>query len=117
MVALVECGFVGLWGWSVDKLVHAGLAVRRPGADGRTKSLHLTAQGARLATRITARRRDVLASAVAGLGREQQAALAESVESMLIGLSTDRITVDRICRLCHYAACPQDRCPAQLTVT
>jgi DNA-binding MarR family transcriptional regulator len=101
----------------VDKLVDAGLAVRRPGADGRTKSLHLTARGARLATRITARRRDALARAVAGLGREQQAALAESVESMLIGLSTDRITVDRICRLCDYVACPQDRCPAELAVT
>jgi DNA-binding MarR family transcriptional regulator len=101
----------------VDKLVGAGLAVRRPGADGRTKSLYLTDDGARIATRITARRREALADAVGELDGARREVLAEAVESMLIRLSVDRVAVDRICRLCDYVACPQDRCPTELAVS
>jgi MarR family transcriptional regulator, negative regulator of the multidrug operon emrRAB len=101
----------------VDRLVADGLVERRPGRDRRSVALALTPAGEAVARRVVAARREVLRHALQPLGDEVTRVLAEAAERALTGLAVDRWRADRICRLCDYAACPQDRCPVETAVT
>nr|BFE35983.1 MarR family transcriptional regulator [Actinomadura rugatobispora] len=101
----------------VDRLVADGLVERRPGQDRRSVSLWLTEAGERAAEAIVAERREVLRRALEPLTDAQRRALAALSEPVLAGLSVDREHADRICRLCDYLACPQDRCPVETSVS
>ncbi|ROP33559.1 MarR family transcriptional regulator [Couchioplanes caeruleus] len=100
----------------VDRLASAGLMERRPGRDARSVALHLTPAGSAVALQIVSRRREALRHALAGLRPQERAALGTMAERVLAELSTDRHSADRICRLCDYVLCPQDRCPVERAV-
>ncbi|GAA3729321.1 hypothetical protein GCM10022225_08430 [Plantactinospora mayteni] len=101
----------------VDRLVRDGLVERRHGTDRRSVALWLTAAGETSAWQIVAARREVLRRALAPVDEAQRQTLAAAAESVLAGLAVDRQRADRICRLCDYLACPQDRCPVELAVS
>ncbi|WP_037062714.1 MarR family winged helix-turn-helix transcriptional regulator [Pseudonocardia acaciae] len=101
----------------VDRLVADGLVERRPGRDRRSVSLWLTERGAAVAEEIVARRREVLRRALEPLTDAQRDALAAVAEPALAGMAVNRERADRICRLCDYVACPQDRCPVERAVS
>jgi hypothetical protein len=77
----------------------------------------LTEAGATAATAIVAERREVLRRALEPLTDAQRHALAAITEPVLAGLASDRERADRICRLCDYLACQQDRCPVEGAVS
>ncbi len=101
----------------VDRLVADGLVERRPGRDRRSVSLWLTERGTQVAKDIVAERRMILRRALEPLSEAQRRALAAAAEPVLAHLAVDRGRADRICRLCDYAACPQERCPVERAVT
>ena len=118
-VGLTPSGAVRL----VDRLAAAGLVERRPGADGRSLALHLTARGRRAARRVLAARADSLARLVSVLDDRDRRALVEVTEKLVAALATQRLAErgrDRepaggwLCRLCDVDACgrPDGRCPA-----
>jgi MarR family transcriptional repressor of emrRAB len=100
----------------VDRLVAEGLVERRPGRSGRMVALHPTSRGAAVAEAIVTNRRQALQRALEALSPTQRDQLAGLVEPLLVGLTSDRYTADRICRLCDHHACPQDRCPVERSV-
>ena len=91
----------------VDRLAARGLVTRRPAERGPAVALAPTAPGTRLAAQVLDVRRRVV-SEVAG---ELPGDLREAVETLLDRLTADAETGHRICRLCDFATCPQDRCP------
>jgi MarR family transcriptional regulator, negative regulator of the multidrug operon emrRAB len=97
----------------VDRLAADGLVERGRGRDRRSVALWLTAAGGALAQQIVTERRAVLRRALEPLSREQAAGLAAIAEPVLAAMAVDRDRADRICRLCDYVACPQDRCPVE----
>lgn len=100
----------------MDRLVAGELVERKLGRGGRTVALRLTRRGTRLAKKIVAERREALRRTLAPLSEAQRDQLGAMVEPLLAGLTVDRDTADRICRLCDYSACPQDRCPVERSV-
>lgn len=101
----------------VDRLAADGLIERRPGRDRRSVSLWLTEAGSAVAEAIVTQRRAVLRRALGSLTDAQRHALASIAEPALAALAVDRERADRICRLCDYLACPQDRCPVEMAVS
>jgi MarR family transcriptional repressor of emrRAB len=100
----------------VDGLVADGLAVRRPGRDARSLAVALTAAGRRRAEALLSERRGVLDAAMATLSTMQRRDLEALLDTMLAGLTADRVEADVICRLCDLAACPQTSCPVECAV-
>lgn len=118
-VGITHSGAVRL----VDRLVEDGLAERRPGADGRTIAVVLTARGRRMARRILAARRSVLAEVLSVLEPRERAALVPITEKLVTAVVGDRLAERAagadpaggwLCRLCDPVACqrPDGRCPA-----
>lgn len=101
----------------VDRLVADGLVERRPGRDRRSVALSLTTAGEAMAKEIVAARREVLRRVLEPLGDQLWQAFAAAAERALAGLAVDRERADRICRLCDYVACPQERCPVEMAVS
>lgn len=99
----------------VDRLERAGYVVRRPGRDGRSVSLALTASGRRVAERVSAARAAVLEEALAGLPRAERDAFERTLAQVLPGLIRGPGAVRWMCRLCDMKACGRDegRCPVQ----
>jgi DNA-binding MarR family transcriptional regulator len=97
----------------VDRLEDAGYVVRRPGRDGRSVSLALTASGRRAAARVTAARGEVLESALAVLSTDERDAFEHALERVVVGLIRGPGAVRWMCRLCDMKACGRDvgRCP------
>jgi MarR family transcriptional repressor of emrRAB len=95
----------------VDGLVADRSAARRPGPDGRTRSLVLTRTGRVRARRVLGARRAAADDALAMLTTTERTALEWLLEKMLAGLADER--TDVICRLCDLRACPQAICPVQ----
>jgi DNA-binding MarR family transcriptional regulator len=97
----------------VDRLAAAGLLARSRGADGRSVAVTLTAAGRRAAMEIRAARESALAEALAVLDAGERRALTELNEKLLAGLTSDRASARRICRLCDIEACGHERgiCP------
>jgi MarR family transcriptional regulator, negative regulator of the multidrug operon emrRAB len=117
-VGLTPSGAVRL----VDRLVAEGDVQRRPGHDGRSVSLVLTAKGRRAARRVLAARSEAMDGVLDHLTDEERASLGPIVERML-GVVTLARLADReggrepvdgwLCRLCDFEACQRDRgaCP------
>ena len=109
VLGLTHSGAVRL----VDRLAGAGLAERRPGRDGRSVAVALTPAGEQAARALRAAREAALEDALAVLSAEERATLTELHEKLLGGLTGDRASALRLCRLCDVDACGHYRgtCP------
>ena len=109
VLGLTHSGAVRL----VDRLEAAGLAERRPGADARSVAVVLTPAGVAAAREARAGRERALEAALEALAPAERAALTELHEKLLAGLTGDRASAMRMCRLCDVEACGHDRgeCP------
>jgi MarR family transcriptional repressor of emrRAB len=121
-VGLTPSGAVRL----VDRLTAEGLVRRRPGPDGRTVALALTAKGTTVARRVAAARAGALEAALAGLSDRERATLGRLLAKLIESLTAARLeqraqrappTGGWLCRLCDFAACgrPTGDCPGQST--
>lgn len=97
----------------VDRLQDAGYVTRRPGRDGRSVSLRLTASGRRAAQRVSAARAEVLRDALSGLAPGEREVLDGLVSRVLVGLIRGPGATRWMCRRCDTAACGREdgRCP------
>ena len=97
----------------VDRLQDAGYVTRRPGRDGRSVSLRLTAAGRRAAERVSAARAEVLSEALSVLDPSEREAFDEMLSRVLPGLIRGPGAVRWMCRLCDMEACGREagRCP------
>lgn len=109
VLGLTHSGAVRL----VDRLAADGLVERRRGADGRSVAVTLTAAGRRAAADIRAARERALAVALSALSPGERRTLTELHEKLLAGLTGDRESARRLCRLCDIEACGHERgtCP------
>src|SRR4051794_31179450 len=98
---------------TVDRLAARRLLARRRGErDARETRLELTAAGRRTVTAILAAREEVLAEALAPLGAAERRRLEATLEKLLAGMTRDRVSARRICRLCDWDVCGHPaRCP------
>ena len=106
----------------VDRLVDAGLVERRPGRDGRSLAIVLTAKGRALSRKVTVARATAIEAALEGLGSDDRRALLVLVDTLLTTATAQRLGAREhgdepagwLCRLCDFAACgrPQGECPA-----
>ena len=106
----------------IDRLVAAGLVERRPGRDGRSLSIVLTAAGRALSGEITAARATAIDAALEGLGGGDRGALLVLVEALITTMTAQRLGARErgdepaawLCRLCDFASCgrPAGECPA-----
>jgi MarR family transcriptional repressor of emrRAB len=97
----------------VDRLVAAGLAQRRDGADRRSVAVELTPEGHDVASRAARARAEALEEALAALDPAERAELARLHEKVLATLTGGRADAGHICRLCDAHACGHEegRCP------
>jgi DNA-binding MarR family transcriptional regulator len=97
----------------VDRLQDAGYVTRRPGRDGRSVSLRLTASGRRAAERVSAVRAEVLQDALSRLPAGERRALDQIMSRVLAGLIRGPGATRWMCRLCDTTACGREdgRCP------
>jgi MarR family transcriptional repressor of emrRAB len=95
----------------VDRLGGDGLAVRRPGADGREVAVVLTAKGRRRALRVLQARRSTASRALAGLAAPERRDLEVLLDRLLRTQSAQREDPRPVCRMCEVPACPLRRCP------
>jgi DNA-binding MarR family transcriptional regulator len=97
----------------VDRLAQAGLAERRPGPDARTVAVELTPVGHAAAEAVRNAREAALEQALGVLSPDERATLSRLHERMLAGLTSDRASARRLCRLCDVDACGHHRgtCP------
>ena len=108
VVGLTHSGAVRL----VDRLVAAGLAERRVGADGRAVALQLTPEGRRAARRVLSHREAAVEGVLAPLTTFERATLAALHERLLGSLTSGQEDRRRVCRLCDVEACGRD-CPTK----
>jgi DNA-binding MarR family transcriptional regulator len=97
----------------VDRLAEAGYVTRRPGRDGRSVSVRLTASGRRAAEQVAAARAGVLSEALSDLAPGERRALEQALSKVLVGLIRGPGAVRWMCRLCDTTACgrPTGHCP------
>lgn len=96
---------------TVDRLVAAGLVVRRAAAgDRRTVALSLTGPGEHLRQAVIAARNREIDAALAVLEPGQQRALGALVDTMLAGVAVRAGDDHSMCRLCDPDDCA-DGCP------
>ncbi|MEV4544645.1 MarR family winged helix-turn-helix transcriptional regulator [Micromonospora echinaurantiaca] len=93
----------------VRRLVEQGWVQRRPGADARSRALHLTPAGRRAAGEILRARQRTLTDLVARLSDPQRRQLTEIAGGLLRCAPGDRQELARLCRLCDRSRCPA--CP------
>jgi DNA-binding MarR family transcriptional regulator len=80
---------------SVDRLISAGLVLRRENADDRREVvIELTQRGRRLVDRVTARRREVIQDIVRAMPAEQRAGLVEALRSFAAAANEPPATSD-----------------------
>jgi DNA-binding MarR family transcriptional regulator len=89
----------------VDRLEDAGYVTRRPGRDGRSVSLRLTASGRRAAERVSAARTEVLQDALSDLAPAERRALDELVSRVIVRLIRGPGATRWMCRLCDTTTC------------
>jgi DNA-binding MarR family transcriptional regulator len=97
----------------VDRLEDAGYVARRPGRDGRSVSLRLTAAGRRAARRVSDARAEVLEEALADLAPDERDALDALISRALVRFIRGPGATRWMCRRCDMYACGRDagRCP------
>ncbi len=120
-VGITHSGAVRL----VDRLADAGLVERRPGRDGRTVAVALTAAGRRTSRAVTRARADAVEVVLADLGPADRAALTALVDALTATETRARLAARNrgvapagwFCRACDPDACgrPTDDCPAAAT--
>jgi DNA-binding MarR family transcriptional regulator len=111
VLGLTHSGAVRL----ADRLERDGLLRRGAGSDGRTRSLHVTAAGARAAGRLQAQRFAAVEDVLAVLDAGERATLTGLLERMLARITTDGALPGHTCRLCDPDVCGHpDRCPVTL---
>ncbi|MFC0506273.1 MarR family winged helix-turn-helix transcriptional regulator [Micromonospora costi] len=93
----------------VRRLGEHGWVERRPGADARSRALHLTPEGVAAAQDVLRARETALAEVLAPLSDEQRDNLADVARTLLRHEVTDRRSLAYLCRLCDRARCPA--CP------
>ncbi|MEV0154032.1 MarR family transcriptional regulator [Micromonospora sp. NPDC050686] len=93
----------------VRRLVGLGWVDRRPGADARSRALHLTPAGTRAAGQILHARQQALAQVLRHLSDRQRAHLADIARTVLRAEVDDDKALARLCRLCDRRRC--DECP------
>ena len=110
VLGLTHSGAVRL----VDRLADAGLVERTPGADRRSRSVHLTAAGRRAARRVSDRRIDYLSALLADLSPAETDALRELLGRVMGQVVQHKQGGAWICRMCHLQACGRaaGSCPA-----
>jgi DNA-binding MarR family transcriptional regulator len=124
VVGLSPSGAVRL----VDRLARAGLVVRRPGPDRRTRSVELTDAGRDAAARARSARAAALSEVLGALTAAQRAELTPLVEDLVAALTRQRLDQRArgevpsdgwLCRLCDVDACGRrdGRCPAASVVS
>lgn len=106
----------------VDRLVDAGLAERRPGRDGRSLSIVLTASGRALSRKITLARASAVEESLDALHADDRRALLGLIDTLVAGVTLQRLDgrehgdeyAGWLCRLCDFASCgrPLGQCPA-----
>lgn len=98
----------------VDRLVEAGYATRGPGADGRSRTVTLTAEGRHAAERVANARAGVLTGVLEVLSPAERVELAGLLGRLFTGLVRRPGATRWICRLCDTTACgrEQGHCPA-----
>jgi DNA-binding MarR family transcriptional regulator len=97
---------------TLDRLVDAGLAERRTGADdGREVLIRPTRRGARLAERALAARAAAATDLLEPLTVPEREQFLVLLEKLLTGLAPDRPGARHICRLCDHPACERAWCP------
>ena len=123
VVGLTHSGAVRV----VDRLVAEGLVTRGSSVDARSRSVTLTARGARVARDVRAARERSVTDVLEQLTAGERATLTTLCERMVQGITEQRLNVRNagdtpaggaLCRLCDFGACGRDigRCPAALTV-
>jgi DNA-binding MarR family transcriptional regulator len=95
----------------IGRLEEMGLMRRRPGSDGRTRSLELTAAGNRAARNVLAARRHVIAERLDQLTKRDQQVLGGVLMSLLAGSQSLDLDLDHLCRRCDESVCTSHRCP------
>jgi DNA-binding MarR family transcriptional regulator len=102
---------------AANRLEEAGLLERRPGKDGRTTSLHLTARGRRVARAVLSERERGVGDLLDLLDEDEQARLLPLLEKLVARLADDRPGALTVCRLCDRdACCATAPCPLQHTM-
>ena len=106
----------------VDRLAAAGLVERRPGRDGRSLSIVLTAAGRAVSNAVTGARADAVEATLAGLGGDERRTLVPLVDALVTTVTDQRLRRRQqgdepagwLCRLCDADACgrPVGECPA-----
>lgn len=108
VLALTHSGAVRL----TDRLEADGLVQRRPGADARSRALHVTAAGSARAARLRAERFTALEDVLGVLDGHERETLTALVERLLAGITRAGAPPGRTCRLCDADVCGHpDRCP------
>jgi DNA-binding MarR family transcriptional regulator len=106
VVGLTHSGAVRL----ADRLEGEGLLTRRPGPDGRSLALALTAAGHAEAVALRAAREATLRDLLAPV--PDRHAFVAALEALLAGLTAAGAAPRRTCRLCDAHACGHpDTCP------
>jgi DNA-binding MarR family transcriptional regulator len=102
----------------VNRLAGDGLLERRQGPDGRTRALHLTAEGRDAAARVLADRAAQLEDVLHVLGGDEREHLEPLLEKLVAALAGDRPGALTVCRLCDRTSCCGARagCPLEHTV-
>jgi DNA-binding MarR family transcriptional regulator len=95
----------------VDRLAADGLVSRRPGPDGRSRSLFLTDRGREVAHGVLEAREAAMAAICAPLEPAELEQLGVLLERLLEHLPGDRDHAHLLCRLCDHGACAAPYCP------
>jgi DNA-binding MarR family transcriptional regulator len=94
----------------VDRLAAAGLVVRGPGGDGRSRSVTLTAKGRRTAARIAGARLAYLSGLLTSLSAEESRVLSSVISKIMSEVVNAKDGGAWICRLCDLPACGRAEC-------
>jgi MarR family transcriptional regulator, negative regulator of the multidrug operon emrRAB len=100
----------------VDRLEEQKLVERRPGADGRTRALHLTRRGTKAAERALRDRARRLEEVLAPLTERERRTFAALAAKLLAAAARDRRTARHTCRLCDFPACAHPACPIDVAL-
>jgi DNA-binding MarR family transcriptional regulator len=109
VLGLTHSGAVRL----VDRLDAAGLVVREPGADSRSRAVVLTDRGREAAVRVTAARTAALGAALASFSDAERQTLHTLLGRLMAGVVEAKDGGAWICRLCDVHACgrTEGHCP------
>jgi MarR family transcriptional regulator, negative regulator of the multidrug operon emrRAB len=97
----------------IDRLADERLVERRPGPDGRTRAIAVTADGRTAALAAQDRRATAMQTLLGALEDDERRQFAALLEKLLAGITHGRDDARHICRLCDPDSCGhhEGRCP------